>query len=285
MSSSAGPGRCPWSDASPRVGPATNRISPHAGKTGRRSSPSSRRSRHPLRRADLPRVLVLYEREVNGYLRFQAASSLPVGVADPSLSLDDDGRVSAQASVDLNAVGSSQPRGALDPPSLSRRCCARDGERYSENAGWSGAARGRSGHGWRHTCPRLRASRTRPALLAERHPAGRRRPLHAIRLAVPDRRGPGSPAAKLLLFDDRARLTPCRPLCSSSKVLVPVGPKPSPRQDSSCSRTSCCASQCATRTGLGFSHWRRAARRNRLCRWAGLELRCSVNAASWVSGF
>ena len=58
--------------------------------------------------------VVLYEREVNGYLRFQAASSLPVGVADPYLSLDDDGRVSAQASVDLNAVGSSQPRGALD---------------------------------------------------------------------------------------------------------------------------------------------------------------------------
>ena len=58
--------------------------------------------------------VVLYEREVNGYLRFQAASSLPVGVADPYLSLAADGRVSAQASVDLNAVGSSQPRGALD---------------------------------------------------------------------------------------------------------------------------------------------------------------------------
>ena len=58
--------------------------------------------------------VVLYEREINGYLRFQAASSLPVGVADPYLSLDDDGHVSAQASVDLSAIGSSQPRGALD---------------------------------------------------------------------------------------------------------------------------------------------------------------------------
>ena len=58
--------------------------------------------------------VILYEREVNAYLRFQAASSLPVGVADPYLSLADDGHVSAQAAVDLNAIGSGQPRGALD---------------------------------------------------------------------------------------------------------------------------------------------------------------------------
>jgi len=58
--------------------------------------------------------VVLYEREINGYLRFQAAPSLPVGVAEPYLSLADDGHVSAQASVDLSAIGSSQPGGALD---------------------------------------------------------------------------------------------------------------------------------------------------------------------------
>ena len=62
-----------------------------------------------------PGPVVLHEREVNAYLRFQAASSLPVGVTDPSLSLGDDGHVAAHASVDLSALSSSQPRGALDP--------------------------------------------------------------------------------------------------------------------------------------------------------------------------
>ena len=62
-----------------------------------------------------PDPVVLYEREVNGYLRFQAASRLPVGVTDPYLSFGDDGHVSAHAAVDLGAVSSSQPRGALDP--------------------------------------------------------------------------------------------------------------------------------------------------------------------------
>ncbi len=62
-----------------------------------------------------PRPVVLYEREVNAYFRFQAASSLPLGVTDPSLSLGDDGHVAAHASVDLSALSSSQPRGALDP--------------------------------------------------------------------------------------------------------------------------------------------------------------------------
>jgi hypothetical protein len=60
-----------------------------------------------------PKPVTLYEREVNAYLRFQAAPSLPVGVTDPNLSLGDAGQVSARAAVDLNAMSSSEPQGAL----------------------------------------------------------------------------------------------------------------------------------------------------------------------------
>ena len=58
---------------------------------------------------------VLYQREVNAYLTFQAAEALPIGVTDPFIAFGDNGHLSARAAVDLGAVSSSQPRGILDP--------------------------------------------------------------------------------------------------------------------------------------------------------------------------
>ena len=115
-----------------------------------------------------PDPVVLYEREVNGYLRFQAASSLPVGVTDPSLfrlAMTDTSR--QHASVDLSALSSSQPRGALDSSPLSQRRPARGRERGAHDEPGSGSARDRRCHGRRNTGSHLRPPRTGPALLPE----------------------------------------------------------------------------------------------------------------------
>ena len=55
------------------------------------------------------------EREVNAYLKYDAAADLPTGVKDPRVTLLGDGKVAARALVDLDAVRRSQPRGVLDP--------------------------------------------------------------------------------------------------------------------------------------------------------------------------
>lgn len=65
-------------------------------------------------RTGVPDV-VLWEREINAYLRFQAAPLLPAGVTEPAVTLEDEGRVSTSASVDLEAISASRPRGAFDP--------------------------------------------------------------------------------------------------------------------------------------------------------------------------
>ena len=61
------------------------------------------------------RRTVITERELNAYFVFEAQTGLPPGVIDPSVSLVGDGRVSARATVDLDAVSKAKPRGALDP--------------------------------------------------------------------------------------------------------------------------------------------------------------------------
>ena len=63
----------------------------------------------------VPDAITLSEREVNAYIRFQAAAEFPVGVTEPTLVLADQGRVTASAVVDLDAVRDSRQRGALDP--------------------------------------------------------------------------------------------------------------------------------------------------------------------------
>ena len=66
------------------------------------------------------RRVVLLEREVNAYLRFQAASQLPPGVAEPHITLARGGRVVARARIDLDAVAAGRERSVLDPLSYLR---------------------------------------------------------------------------------------------------------------------------------------------------------------------
>ena len=44
------------------------------------------------------------EEEVNAYLQFRLASKLPTGVADPSVTLEDQGRLGGRAIVDTSAI-------------------------------------------------------------------------------------------------------------------------------------------------------------------------------------
>ena len=57
----------------------------------------------------------LTDREVNAYFKFQGAQYLPVGVINPSLQILDNARLSAVATVDLDAVRNSKERGWTDP--------------------------------------------------------------------------------------------------------------------------------------------------------------------------
>jgi hypothetical protein len=56
------------------------------------------------------------EQEVNSYLAFEAGPQIPPGVVEPSITIIGDGRVSARAFVDLDAVRKQNPnRSLLDP--------------------------------------------------------------------------------------------------------------------------------------------------------------------------
>ena len=72
------------------------------------------------RDSDRRQRVVLLEREVNAYLRYQAASQLPQGVAEPHVTLARGGRVVARARIDLDAVAAARERSVLDPLSYLR---------------------------------------------------------------------------------------------------------------------------------------------------------------------
>ena len=72
------------------------------------------------RDSDRRQTVVLPEREVNAYLRFQAASQLPPGVTEPHITMTGGGRVEARARIDLDAVAAGRERGVLDPLSYLR---------------------------------------------------------------------------------------------------------------------------------------------------------------------
>ena len=56
------------------------------------------------------------EAEVNSYLAYALAQELPVGITDPYVTIEGDGRVSGQAIVDLNQVKAERSSGGwLDP--------------------------------------------------------------------------------------------------------------------------------------------------------------------------
>jgi hypothetical protein len=63
---------------------------------------------------------VVTEAEINGYLRYRARDVLPAGVLDPYVFVLGGGRLSGEATVDLDAVRLSKPRGMLDPAQLLR---------------------------------------------------------------------------------------------------------------------------------------------------------------------
>jgi hypothetical protein len=63
----------------------------------------------------VPEAITLPQREVNAYMRFQAALEFPTGVAEPTLTFTDGGRVTASAVIGLDAVRDSRQRGVLDP--------------------------------------------------------------------------------------------------------------------------------------------------------------------------
>jgi hypothetical protein len=67
-----------------------------------------------------PIQTIFTEPEINGYLRYRGKGVLPVGVVDPYVFALGEGRLSGVATVDLDAVRVSRPRGILDPAQLLR---------------------------------------------------------------------------------------------------------------------------------------------------------------------
>jgi hypothetical protein len=63
---------------------------------------------------------IVTESEINGYLRHRGKDVLPVGVIEPYVFALGAGRLSGEATVDLDAVRLSKPRGVMDPAQLLR---------------------------------------------------------------------------------------------------------------------------------------------------------------------
>ena len=84
----------------------------YAAVVGRAPAPAGPR-RKPVR-------TIVTEPEINGYLRYRGKDVLPVGVVEPYVYALGAGRLSGVATVDLDAVRLSKPRGMLDPAQLLR---------------------------------------------------------------------------------------------------------------------------------------------------------------------
>ena len=66
--------------------------------------------------AKQPRRTTLTQDEVNSYLHFDSGEQLPVGVTEPTINIEGQGRVSGRAVVDLDIVRQKQGTGGiLDP--------------------------------------------------------------------------------------------------------------------------------------------------------------------------
>jgi hypothetical protein len=86
-----------------------------AASAQRKAADIVRFAETPLRQTHRTTVT---EHEVNSYLTFEAGPQIPAGVVEPSLTIVGDGRVSARAVVDLDAVRKQNPqRGLFDPMS------------------------------------------------------------------------------------------------------------------------------------------------------------------------
>ncbi|PWT82731.1 MAG: hypothetical protein C5B57_08230 [Blastocatellia bacterium] len=70
--------------------------------------------------ANRPNRTTLTENEVNAYLAYEAREQLPAGLVDPAVSIIGGGRVTARATVDLDAVRKQRnSRSLLDPMSYA----------------------------------------------------------------------------------------------------------------------------------------------------------------------
>ena len=73
---------------------------------------------HAEARSDRPRETPVTEAEVNSYLHFSAGDQLPVGVTEPSIGIQAEGRLTGRAVVDLDQVRRKKGSGGwLDPMS------------------------------------------------------------------------------------------------------------------------------------------------------------------------
>jgi len=69
--------------------------------------------------ATTPRTTPVTQREVNSYLRYDLKPQVPVGIADPVITIVGEGRLLGEAVVDLDAVSrANPPKGLLDPMRL-----------------------------------------------------------------------------------------------------------------------------------------------------------------------
>jgi len=84
----------------------------YAAVVGRAPVPAGQR-RKPIQ-------TTVTEPEINGYLRYRGKDVLPVGVVEPYVFVLGNGRLSGAATVDLDLVRLSKPRGMLDPAQLLR---------------------------------------------------------------------------------------------------------------------------------------------------------------------
>jgi hypothetical protein len=66
----------------------------------------------------MSRQTPITERELNAYFRYDMREFIPAGVTEPTITILGDGRVTATAVVDLDAVRSSQDTGMLSPMRL-----------------------------------------------------------------------------------------------------------------------------------------------------------------------
>jgi hypothetical protein len=71
------------------------------------------------RRAPAGLTTPVTQREVNSYLRYDLASQVPVGIAEPVITIVGEGRLLGEALVDLDAVSrANPPKGYFDPMRL-----------------------------------------------------------------------------------------------------------------------------------------------------------------------
>jgi hypothetical protein len=92
-----------------RIGATASAVAPSASTARTRSGPHAPQ-------APAARLTAITERELNAYFRFDMRDQFPTGVTEPTLTILGDGRVTASAVVDLDAVREGQSSsGWLNP--------------------------------------------------------------------------------------------------------------------------------------------------------------------------